>query len=173
MNDLLPLTPGEIMVLQAPPRPLMLSLIAALAANGPLMVLDAGNQFDAYRVARLIRRHTADLDPILDRVHVARAFTCFQVVAMFERPPVAPMLHVVLDLLATFYDESVSDAESYRLLRDVLEHVRALSQSAPVVISARPAPNGRRTGLLAALIEAAGRHLIWETPAAAAPSRLF
>ena len=35
---------GEIVVLQSPPRELMLSLVAALALNGPLLALDANNQ---------------------------------------------------------------------------------------------------------------------------------
>jgi hypothetical protein len=173
MNQLLALTPGEIALLQSPPREFMLSLIAALAVERPLMVLDANNQFDAYRVARLIRRRTADLDSVLDRVFVARAFTCYQVVALFDQTAPRPMLHVVLDLLATFDDESVGPEESHRLLQHVLGRARLLSHHAPVVISARPPRAGQRAGLLAAVAELADHCLIWDTPPAPAAPRLF
>lgn len=190
MNELLALSPGEVVLLQSPPKEIMLSLIAALAVESPLMVLDANNQFDAYRVARLIRRRTADLDAVLDRVFVARAFTCYQVVALFEQAAPAPtptlqqpmlqqpmlqqpMLHVVLDLLATFDDESISLAESHRLLHHVLGRARCLSRHAPVVISARPPRANQRDGLLAAVAELADRRLVWPTPTAPVAPRLF
>lgn len=149
----------------------MLSLIAALALENPLMVLDANNQFDAYRVARLIRRRTANLDPVLDRVFVARAFTCYQVVALFNQT--APLLHVVLDLLATFDDESVRPEECRRLLQLVLGRVRLLSHHAPVVISAQPPRAHQRRDLLVAVAEIANHWLIWDTPSAAVTPSLF
>mgnify|MGYP003618286544 FL=1 len=173
MNQLQPLTPGEIVLLQSPPRETMLSLVVALALNGPVLALDANNQFDAYRVARLLRRQTADLDRVLEWVRVARAFTSYQVVALFEQLPAAAIPHVVFDLTATFYDESVAPGESRRLLGVVLAHVRRLAEVAPIVISARPPGNGQRADLLALVAQSADRRLMWETPAAAAPARLF
>ena len=173
MNELLALSPGQVVLLQSPPQEYMLALIAALAVEGPLMVLDANNQFDAYRVARLIRRRTANLDPVLDRVFVARAFTCYQVVALFEQAAPAPMLHVVLDLLATFDDESVSLAESHRLLQHVLGRARLLSRHAPVIITAQPPRADPRRGLLAAVAELADHRLLWDAPATPVAARLF
>lgn len=173
MNELLSLSPGEIVLLQSPPQEFVLTLIAALAVESPLMVLDANNQFDAYRVARLIRRRTANLDPVLDRVFVARAFTCYQVVALFEQAAPTPMAHVVLDLLATFNDESVSLEESQRLLQHVLGRARVLSRHAPVIISARPPRAEPRRGLLAAVAELADHCLLWDAPPAPIAPRLF
>ena len=75
MKELYVPAPGEIVVLHTPPREALLSLVARLALGGPLLVLDAGNEFDAYRVARLIGRRTRHVDRVLKQVHVARAFT--------------------------------------------------------------------------------------------------
>lgn len=172
MNILPAPSPGEIIVLLSPPHEALLSLTAALALNGPLLTLDAGNQFDAYELARLIRRRSPELYPALERTHVSRAFTCYQVVALFEQLPPALMPHVVLDLLATFYDESVTPGESYRLLRIALSHARRVSQVVPVVISVRP-PATRRVELLAAVIATADRLLSWEMPAAPPRLHLF
>ncbi len=151
----------------------MLSLVARLALDGPLLALDAANEFDAHRVARLIRARTARLDEVLGRVRVARAFTCYQVATLFAQLPAAAMPHVVFDLPATFYDESVDLGESRRLLRLVLGHVERLRQDAPLLISVRPAPGGRRAELLQAVVDLADHLFIWETPAAPSPVRLF
>ncbi len=183
MKELIAPAPGEIVLLHTPPHEAMLSLVAGMAVDGPLLILDAGNQFDAYKTARLIRRRTRRLDHVLEQVRVARAFTCYQVVALFEKLPATPMPHVIFDLSATFYDESVSAAESRRLLRLVLAHVERLRQTAPLIISVRPirlswTPRAAplpdpRAHLLQAIIDTADHLFVWETPAAPAPTRLF
>ena len=173
MNELLAPTAGEVWLLHAPPREAMLALVARLATEGPLLVLDTGNQFDAYKVARLIRRRTRQLDEALERVRVARAFTCYQVVALFAGLSAAPMPHVILDLPATFADESVSLAESRRLLEQTLHHVARLRHAAPLIISAGPSRHGRRAELLQTIADAADHLLAWESPADAAPGKLF
>lgn len=173
MNELLAPTPGEIWLLHTPPRQAMLSLVARMALNGPLLALDAANEFDAHQVARFIRGRTSRLDEVLGQVRVARAFTCYQVVALFEQLPVTPIPHIVFDLPATFYDESVTLGESRRLLGVVLAHVERLRREAAMVISVRPARAGHRAELLQAVVDLADHLFAWETPAAPAPVRLF
>jgi hypothetical protein len=179
MNEIWTPSPGEIVLLHTPPREAMLSLVVRMALNGPLLVFDTANQFDAFKVARLIGRQTAQLDSVLSRVQVARAFTCYQVVALFEALPATPMPHVIFDLPATFYDESVTPRESRRLFQIVLSHVERLRRTAPLLISVRP-PHGRdaervyrRAAFLQAVTDLADHIFIWETPAATAPTRLF
>jgi hypothetical protein len=123
----------------------MLILAARLALHGPLRVIDAGNRFNAYRVALTIRRLTAgDPAPWLRRIAIARAFTCHQVAALLEQTPTQPAVPVlVIDLLDTFYDESAPLPERRRLLRTCLSHLRALSCPAPVVASLRPPQPGQ------------------------------
>ncbi|HMK08780.1 MAG TPA: hypothetical protein VK449_07080, partial [Anaerolineales bacterium] len=57
---------------------------------------------------------------ILDRMHLSRAFTCFQLAELIENAPAGPEPLFVLDLLATFYDESVPLRDSERLLATTL-----------------------------------------------------
>jgi len=143
-------------------RDSMLELTARLAALGPVRVLDGGNSFNALRVARLLRRQTAKLNEALNRITVARAFTCYQVVTLFESTPSAPSPQLVLDLLATFYDENVTLRESRRLLGRVLFHIKRLQDIAPVVVSVRPPPQPERAGLLDLLMKAADQTLMKE-----------
>ena len=123
-------------------------------------VIDGGNSFDPYPVARAIRRRTHNLDEIFARVTIARAFTCYQVVTLLENTPATDRPHLVCDLTATFYDEAVSYSESYRLLRIAAGELRRLNRRAPVVVTARPAPRGQRSGLLRLLKDTADHVLL-------------
>lgn len=116
----------------------MLELAARLAVLGSIRVLDGGNQFNPLPVARTIRSLTLELEPALAGIRISRAFTCYQVLALLEQEPAQARPVLVLDLLATFYDESVPLPEAGRLLRACLVHLRRLSAGAPVVVSARP-----------------------------------
>jgi len=131
---------NRLMVLTAPhaASTLMLELSARLSAAGELRVLDGGNRFNVYPVARAVRRCTPDLTGALARIRLSRAFTCYQVAALLAETPADGLPTLVIDLLATFYDDNVKLAESQRLLADCIPHLKRLSQFAPVVASARP-----------------------------------
>jgi hypothetical protein len=144
MNTFLDPHPGNLLLVVAPHAggALMLELLARLACRGPLRVLDGGNCFDVYRcnkaIAHLLGGQTAELPAVLERIQLARAFTCHQMETLLSETPVRPIPTLVLDLLSTFYDESVSADESRRLLQNCLLHLRRLNRLAPVAISARP-----------------------------------
>ena len=167
----LPLS-NQLLVLTAPhaAAPMLLELAARLSLSGELRVLDAGNRFNVYPVARTIRRYTAELSAALVRIQLARAFTCYQAAAMLAELPTDARPLLVLDLLATFYDESVSLPESQRLLQACLAHLQRLSRSAPVVVSAKP-PAPRRDGrtVLVETLQAAASGA-WQLEALPVPS---
>jgi hypothetical protein len=155
---------NQIFLLIAPHagKSMMLEMAARLAAAGALRVIDGGNQFNAYVVARAVRRRTARMEEALTNVRVARAFTCYQMVAMLADTPENAHPTLVLDLLSTFYDENVRLAESRRLLAAVINHLRRLSAQAPLMVSARPpgsAGDPERAELLEMLRQAA--HQVW------------
>ena len=133
----------RLVVLTAPhaASKMMLELAARLSTAGELRVLDGGNRFNVYPVARAARRYTHDLTSALARIRLARAFTCYQMLAMLAETPADGLPVLVIDLLATFYDDNVRLVESERLLGQCIPHLQRLSQFAPVVVSAKlPAP---------------------------------
>ena len=141
--SLLPeLIPGQIGLVVGPraERMTMLELSARLALQGPVRVLDGGNSYNALYVARYVRRQTVQLTETLNRIQLARAFTCYQVVTLLEQTAVSAQPTLILDLLATFYDESVELQEAHRLLRQVVCHLHRLRRLAPVIVSLRPPP---------------------------------
>jgi hypothetical protein len=141
MNSLINPIRNQIQLVVAPyaGREMMLTLASRLSPGNVVRVLDGGNQFNAYTVSREIRRHTAELNHALSNIRLARGFTCYQMVMLLADTPTIPERPVlVLDLLATFYDESVPLAESRRLLENTIIHLRRLCRTAPVMVSARP-----------------------------------
>lgn len=140
MNTLLPDLVSEQLSLVILPRGatrLLLDLVARIARGAPLRVLDGGNCFNAYIVARELARHTQDVEAALNRIQVARAFTCYQVLSLLEDTPDDGMPTLALHILDTFYDESVPLVERERLLAHSIQEIRRLCLRASVGVSAR------------------------------------
>ena len=196
MHTAIELPAGRFSLLIAPDRALeyLLDPVASLAWRGPLLILDGGNSFNVYQVARHIERrrpawashlasHPASqqagqetgLDSILANIQVARAFTCYQVVALLSSTPATPAPTLVLDMLATFADETVPFGERRRLLSACLLELHRLSRLAPLGVSARlPRVEKPETSkLLASLEDAADQVYRYELPAVPTQPRLF
>ncbi len=163
--------PNRLLLVIAPnaAHETMLSLSARLAAQGTLRVLDGGNHFNVYAVARSIRRQTGDLTAALQRIRVARAFTCYQMAAMLADTPADTTPALLFDLLSSFYDENVNLRESFRLLQGCLDDIRRLSAAAPVIASVRSSgPLFEERRCLVEALQAAARQ-VWEQPALLQP----
>ena len=184
MNALLPdLVSGQLSLVVLPrgSERMLLELVARVARGVPLRVLDGGNCFNAYIVARELARHTPDVDHILNveaglkRIQVARAFTCYQVLSLLEGTPADGRPTLVLNVLDTFYDESVALVERRRLLDGSIRELRRLCRQSSVGVSARwPKVDLPETQvLLQALEHAAGRVWRMEPEKEPAALRLF
>ncbi len=114
------------------------ALTAELALSGAVTVLDGGNRFPAYQTARMLRRRTANILPTAKRIHLRRAFTCHQMLALLESTPALHQPYLILDMLMTFLDENVLTAEVSRLLDRCLVQLDRLRLEAPVILSLSP-----------------------------------
>ncbi|MBN2554889.1 MAG: hypothetical protein JXA97_03030 [Anaerolineales bacterium] len=149
------------------PTRALLTLVAALAGRGYApRIYDGGNRFDGYYIARLARRVSVRPQELLERIRLSRAFTCFQLAELIENTPADPEPLIVLDLLTTFYDESVPLREVERLLDTSLAHLRRLAACGPVIIGAREprAPVRARWSLLERLQIAADAAWMLQLP---------
>ena len=125
---------GKISLVVAPKTVIhsLMSMLAVLALRGRVIVVDGGNCFDAYSLARALRRRTHQIQPALKAVQLSRAFTCYQMVAMLAELPVDGTPVIVLDLLSTFLDENVNFSKRQRLLDSSLNLLRQISEGAPL-----------------------------------------
>lgn len=143
-ETLLPtLVAGRLYLVTHPhPRQAMLGLVANLALQGPVRVLDGGNWLNAYTVAAHLRQYTPDIHPLLQRICFSRAFTCTQMLALVVTAAAAsvrePGAVLVLDMLSTFHDENIKAGERLRLLRACLPHLRSMCAGGPVLVCIRP-----------------------------------
>jgi hypothetical protein len=135
------------------------SALAQFALAGPVHVLDGGNLFDFYAVARMLRARTARLEEVLERIDIARAFTCYQVITLLSQTPESSYPIFILDLLSTFYDESVAIRERKRLLQQSIRELRRLGSKAPVILSATPGEGEEAGELIEHLEEACSQ--VW------------
>lgn len=120
-----------------PTRALLAALSLFAARGQSLRVFDGGNSFDGYFVARQARRFSTHPHAVLERIRLSRAFTCFQLAELIENAPANPEPLFVLNLLSTFYDESVPLRDSERLLATAITHLRRLAAVGPVIVGAR------------------------------------
>ncbi len=155
MNTDIELKTGNWLLVMGPRKivPTLLTMTARLAEAGAsaaraaetadgglrpprpaVRVVDGGNLYNVYPVARAARGRTE----VLERISVSRAFSCYQVLTMLESMPAEPVPFVVLDLLRTFYDQSVWAAERKRLLRKCLTHLDRLEKTAGGLVSVHP-----------------------------------
>jgi hypothetical protein len=109
-----------------PRREEIAALSAELALCGPVTVLDGGNCFPFYRFARLVRAKTLEGAFAARRLFIRRAFTCYQMLELLESTPALDQPYLVLDPLATFYDEQIPEREVRRLLDACLVQINRL-----------------------------------------------
>lgn len=140
----------------------LMTLLAALALRGKVIVIDGGNCFDGYALARALRRQTQQFQAALKQVWLSRAFTCYQMVAMLSKLPLDGTPVIVLDILATFLDENVHFNKRQQLLDNSLGFLRHISEKAPVAIWAgvHAAASSEDQQLLIPVLECS--HDIWE-----------
>jgi hypothetical protein len=116
-------------------RQIMTSLTARLAQQGAVRLLDGGNSFDGYGLARALHQSAPHWRTALERISVARAFTCYQMAVLLAQTDALPRPTLVLDLLDTFCDENTPLSDRQRLLEQCITHLQRLCQPAQVAVS--------------------------------------
>jgi hypothetical protein len=142
------LTPGRAaLVFGGPLRPLAAAAAAWGVARGArVLMVDAANAFDPYRLVREARGRGVSRAAALGRVRVARAFTSHQLVPLLqEELPgelVAPSLVLILGPVSLFYDEQIPLAERQRLFGNMIDILMSYKTRAPLLLLQPPLPRG-------------------------------
>ena len=166
-NQLFQPTAGQVSLLIAPSATIaiLMEMTAELATKSQVTVVDGGNRFDGYGLARALRRRTSSIPDALQNVLLSRTFTCYQMAVLLENFAQGTLPIIVLDLLSTFLDENVRLQTRQDLLGQCLMHLQRLSQTAAVVVwvRKRSLPGLEDAGLLEMVTESAQN--IWRLEA--------
>ncbi|MBI9047808.1 MAG: hypothetical protein JEZ00_00195 [Anaerolineaceae bacterium] len=178
MNDIqsYELSEKQILLFNAPRKYLhsvMPQLIARMAIKGNLFIIDAGNAFRPYSIAREIRRFTENVNISLENIKLSRVFTCYQVLTRLETLHNPKMPVLVLDLLDMFYDEHTSSKERERLLFRSLDYLKRTSLQVPVAISCAQSKNENYADWIANIRQYADEIVYLEQAPAPENYRLF
>lgn len=118
----------------------------AVARGIRVLVVDAANAFDPYRLVREGRRRGLRPGEILRRVRVARAFTSHQLVRLLTEELAAQVqpsdLLLLLGPVTLFYDEQVPEPERRRLFQHLVETLAAVKARHPLLLLQPPRPAG-------------------------------
>jgi hypothetical protein len=109
-------------------------LISSLALRGPLQIVAGSEWIPSYDVARLLRHSLAQIEPVLERIQLRRAFTCYQLLDLLAniRPEPSPVL--VLDMLHTFLNNDIRLNVRRRVLERCGQHLQRLALHRPVAV---------------------------------------
>ncbi len=145
----------------------MLQICARVSLTMPVRILDCGNRSNMYAVAKELRSATRDPTAAMQHIRLTRAFTCYQCEILLRNNRwLANTFTLVFDLLATFFDESISRKESDHLYRAALDHLQLLKQNNRILVgitklNAIPAD---RTQMVSALREISDSFHLLEEP---------
>lgn len=170
------LSENQLLLINAPRKylhTLMPQLIARMAVSGELFIIDAGNSFRPYTVAREIRRQSDEIYSKLENIKLSRVFTCYQVLTRLETLETLHMPLLVLDLLDMFYDEHTGSKERERLLFKSMDCLKYASLKTPVAVSCGQSNNELYPAWIAAIRQYADEIYQLESPAVPQNYRLF
>ncbi len=142
--------PGKLYLLYGDPAVFRCSLMFAsyaLLRGNSIAVIDGCNRFDAHGIARFAREHNIEPHVLLNRIHISRGFTCYQIEAAVNDRLMPFLKHInantvlIFGLLDTFYDEQAPFREVRQILHRVMEKLHEMKSSGISVLLASQAWN--------------------------------
>ena len=117
--------------------------------NSSVVFVDGGNSFDPYIVAKIAQSYSLDSRLALERIHVSRAFTAYQLSSLileklepFLRRKKAKLL-IVSDISALFFDKDVPKTEAEDLFTKICTKLSEIAFNKQVVVIAGYLPKRR------------------------------
>jgi DNA repair protein RadA len=150
VNQLFPgFTSGDFAVLYGSQSVLSLSSLLCVRAQLPtqlgglgsrVVFVDGGNSFKLYQIARLARLHNLNPEKILKKIHIARAFTAYQITSLILEKLKETVnkynakLVIISDILRYYCDNDIDPEESYQIYKQVLSHLSRFANENDVIL---------------------------------------
>jgi DNA repair protein RadA len=150
VNQLFPgFTIGDFAVLHGSKSVLSLSSLLCVRAQLPpqlgglgsrVIFVDGGNSFKFYQIARLARLHNLNPEKILKKIHIARAFTAYQITTLILEKLKETVsrynakLVIISDILRYYCDNDIDPDESYQIYKQVLAYLSRFAKENNVIL---------------------------------------
>lgn len=109
-------------------------LMAALILRGPLFVIAASEWLPTYKLTRMVRRSTRNIQETFDRLYTVRASTCFRLLDSIGSIALNGEPILVLDFLYTFYDANLDLRVRLQKLVECCRQLKLLAFYRPVMV---------------------------------------
>jgi len=156
VNDLFPgFAPGDFAVIYGSSSVISLTSLLCVRAQLPtqlgglssnVVLIDGGNTFRLYQVARLAQLHHLDPKQALDKIHLARAFTAYQMTALImERLKDVVEKHnaklvIISDIAGLFIDKDIPNEEARRVFSQVIAYLQSFARQYQIILIATCPP---------------------------------
>ncbi len=112
-------------------------LMIRLAVRQPIRWLMCGDFVNLQSlIYGIAQRDGENYHAILKNILIARAETCYQVVALLRKTKATCVPTFISDLLLHFYTDDIHTSEVKRLFAESLRALNQISQEGPVIVSA-------------------------------------
>lgn len=156
IDELFPgFAPGDFAVIYGSPSVTSLTSLLCVRAQLPIQLgglssnvifVDGGNTFQLYQVARLAQIHQLDPRQALERIHISRAFTAYQMTALIMDYLKAAVerfnakLVIISDIAGLFLDKDIPGEEARRVYSQVTAYLQNFARENRVILLATCPP---------------------------------
>ncbi len=138
-----------------------------LLAGEAVLVVDGGNSFNSYDFSEIAQRAGRGPEEVLKRIHISRAFTCHQVLALVRKTGafarrVRARVIILPGLMDTYYDEAIPAREVRRVWEATRAHLGRLARENFLLLAVCPDHlMEEKRPLRASLAQMAGRVVVY------------
>ena len=127
--------------------------------NSNVVFVDGGNAFRLYHIAQLARMHGLDPRQVLERIHLSRAFTAYQLTSLVMDhlkgavEKYGAKLVVVSDIAGLYLDKEVQEEEARQVFSQFTTYLQNFVREKQVtlIVTCPPRQNSSRNNYLQAL----------------------
>ena len=105
-----------------------------------VIFVDGGNSFKLYQTARLAKLHNLNPDTTLKKIHIARAFTAYQMTSLILEKLKETVtrynanLVIISDILTYYCDNNIDREESYQIYKQVLSYLSKFAKENNILL---------------------------------------
>lgn len=150
LNQLFPgFTIGDFAVLYGSKSVLSLSSLLCVRAQLPsqlgglgskVVFVDGGNSFKLYQIARIAKVYNLNPTKILKKIHIARAFTAYQITTLILEKLKETVrkynakLVIISDILRYYCDKEIDKEERYQIYKQVLGYLARFAKENRIIL---------------------------------------